>query len=171
MKKIIAFIILLFALTPDAKLFAQTNFEVPSNVNLEKKEDYTKYETDIITAADWLEETPFNEQKDKRRKVNAFVAVWVLGSPTVTITMTSTLTDFDKKNTGMMVLYMAAYSKYVLKNNYSKDVKAAKTAALKSLIKVYTSGKGISRDKKMEKLVQADTDGKLDDWINENMKE
>ncbi len=171
MKKIVFFFSLLLALLPEAKLLAQTNFEVPDNVVLEKKEDYTKYENDIITAADWLEETPFNEQKLKRRSVNSFVAVWVLGSPTVTIMISDVIMQMDKKNTGMLVLYMAAYSRYVLKNNYSKDAHAAKVSALKSIIKVYNTGKGFSKDKRIEKLVQADADGKLDDWISENMKD
>lgn len=69
-----------------------------------------------------------------------------------------------------MIIYMAGSARYVLENNYSKDMRAKQKAALKDMITVYKSGKGIKKDKKMEKLAKAGEEGKLDDWINDNLK-
>ena len=60
--------------------------------------------------------------------------------------------------------------KYVLENNYSTDMRAKHKEALHDMIKVYQSGKGIQKDKKMEKLIKADEEGKLDDWLSDNLK-
>ena len=146
------------------------DFEVPANYQLNAKEDYGKYEKDIIAAAKWLLTIPFNEQKEKRKEVASFVIKWVNGSPSVNVELNATIIDFEEKNPGMLPLYMAGSARYVLENNYSKDMRAKHKAALKGMIEVYKSGKGIKKDKKMEKLVKSDEDGKLDEWLAENLK-
>jgi hypothetical protein len=146
------------------------DFNVPGNYQFDSKEDYSKYEKDIISAAKWLVSTPLNEQQDKRKEISAFVIRWINGSPTVNVEITPTLMDFEKKNPGMMVIYMASSARYVLENNYSTDMRAKQKAALHDMISVYKSGKGIQKDKKMEKLIRSDEEGKLDDWMADNMK-
>lgn len=146
------------------------NFEVPANYQFNTKDDYSRYEKDIIDATKWLQSTPFNEQKEKRQEVSAFVIKWINGSPTVNVEINPTIMDFEEKNQGMLALYMAGSAKYVLENNYSKDMRAKHKAALKGMIAVYKSGKGIKKDKKMEKLIKSDEDGKLDEWLAENLK-
>jgi hypothetical protein len=65
---------------------------------------------------------------------------------------------------------MASSSKYVIENNHTTDVRAKQKAALHDMIKVYQSGKGIKKDKKMEALIKSDTEGNLDKWLEENLK-
>jgi len=158
--------LLIFTLTT---VFSQT-FEVPKGYQLKIASDYARYEKDIIEAAKWLKEIPLNEQTEKRKEVAAFVISWVNGSPTVNVEINPTIMDFDKKNEGMLLLYMAFSAKYVLENNYSKDMRAKHKSAIQDMISVYQSGKGIKKDKKMEKLIKSNEEGKLDDWLNENLK-
>lgn len=148
---------------------AQT-FEVPANYQLNEAADYAKYEKDMIAAAKWLLETPFNEQTVKRQEVSAFVLRWVNGSPTVNVEINETLLDFNKKNEGMLVLYMAASARFVLENNYSKDMRAKHRAAIGDMITAYKSGKGIKKDKKMDKLIKMQEEGRLDEWLDTNLK-
>ena len=152
-----------------SNLFAQS-FEVPNGYELKVKEDYAKYEKDIVEAAKWLKETPLNAEPEKRKEVSAFVVSWVNGSPTVNVEITPSIFDFENKNSGMLVIYMASSAKYVLDNNYSKDMRAKHRAALQDMIAVYKSGNGIKKDKKMEKLIKAVDDGKIDEWMENNMK-
>ena len=49
------------------------DFNVPKNYKLEKAEDYTLLEKDVLNAIDWLYKTPANEKVQKRKTVNAFV--------------------------------------------------------------------------------------------------
>lgn len=152
-----------------AKMLTAQSFDVPKNVVLKDKDDYAKYEKDMINAATWLRDTPLNEQEAKRKEVSQFVILWLTGSPTVDVELGTAVLDFEKKNTGMMVVFMAASARYSLENNYSKDKTAKNRAALLDLITVYKSGKGISKDKKMDKLVKMEAEGKMDEWIKENM--
>lgn len=146
------------------------DFEVPKGYTLKTAADYTIYEKDVINAAKWLTATPLNEQEEKRKQVSAFVISWVSGSPTVNVELNSIILDFEKKNKGMMVLFMACSAKYVLENNYSKDMRAKHRAALRDMIGVYKTGSGIKKDKKMDKLIKADEAGTIDEWLEENLK-
>lgn len=145
-------------------------FNVPNDVQLNAKEDYSKYEKDIVEVAKWLIATPLNEQSDKRKEVSAFVTTWINGSPNVNVEINPTIMDFEAKNPGMLVLYMAGSTKYVLENNYSNDMRGKHKSALHDMISVYKSGKGIQKDKKMERLIKSDDQGKLDEWLADNLK-
>lgn len=152
-----------------APLLAQ-DFNVPANYKFEEAADYDKYDADIIAAAKWLVNTPLNEQDKKRKEVTAFVVKWINGSPTVTVELNEIIIDFDTKNPGMVVIFMASSARYVLENGKVDNMREKHKAALRDLIVVYKSGKGITKDKKMEKLIKADEDGKLDEWLDENLK-
>jgi hypothetical protein len=158
-------LLLLFQTT----LYAQT-FEVPKNYELKVAADYSKYEKDVIDASKWLKATPLNEQAEKRKEVSKFIFEWVQGSPTVNVEFYGILMDFEKKNPGMLAIYMASSSKYALENNYSKNNPEKYKAALLDMIYVYKGGNGITKDKKMEKLIKSVENGKIDEWIAENFK-
>jgi hypothetical protein len=163
------FLFMLSTLLFSTCLFSQ-DFEVPVNYKLEAKEDYTPYEKDIIAAAKWLETVSFNSESDKQSEVAAFVIKWISGSPTVNVEIHPVVMDLESKNKGMLVLYMAACARYSLENNYSKDMKAQQKAAILSMINAYKTANGIKKDKKMDKLVKASDDGKLDEWLQQNFK-
>ena len=145
------------------------NFEVPADYSFKVKEDYTRYEKEVIAATDWRQATPLNEQQDKRKNVSAFHMEWINGSPTVNVEINPAIMDFEKKNAGMLILYMAGSAKYVLTNNYSKDMRAKQKFALQILMDVYKKDGSIKKDKKMDKLIKQTEEGKLDEWLEENL--
>lgn len=167
--KIKNFLFTSFLLLTGNMLYSQS-FEVPENYQLKVAADYVPYERKIIEAANWLKATAFDDQVELRKKVSAFVVTWINGSPTVNVELNSIIIDFNKKNEGMLILFMASCAKYVLENNYSKDMRAKHKAALRDMMSVYKSGTGIRKDKKMDKLIKADEEGKLDEWLEENLK-
>ena len=93
------------------------------------------------------------------------------GSPTVNVEINQAIMDMESANPGMLVIYMAGCAKYVLENNYTKEMRPKHKAALQQMISVYKSGKGIQKDKAMDALVKADSKGELDKWIDKNFKD
>ncbi len=148
--------------------FAQ-EFEIPQNVALEKKEDYIKYEKDIIAATGWLEATPLGKDDDKRKLVSAFVLQWITGSPTVSIEINTAVTKIADKNPEMLIMLMAAYTRYALQNNYETDKLKCFTAAMKSVINLYNAGGDVKKNKTIEKAISADKEDKLEGWADENI--
>lgn len=164
---IIGMIVLLFCLI-SFRTHAQ-GYNPPRGYELVTAEDYAPYEPDVIAAANWLISTPLNEQKDKRLEISAFVFKWINGSPNVFVEVFAPIMDFEKKNPGLLIVYMAGCAKYVLENNYTKDKLAIKTAGINSIVKACSSGKGINKDKKIEELLKNAEEGKLDAWIEKNI--
>lgn len=167
MKAYLLLITCLVALT-SGKVYSQV-FEVPEHYDFKVAADYKAHEKNVIDAANWLKSVPLNEQKPQRKKVSAFVLLWINGSPTVMVEITPIIMNFEDKNNGMLVLFMALSAKYVLENEYSKDMRAKHKYALREMMAVYNLGVGIKKDKRMDKLIKSDSDGKLDEWLSEIM--
>ncbi|MBS1915998.1 MAG: hypothetical protein JST87_06945 [Bacteroidetes bacterium] len=149
---------------------AQTKFEVPKNIELKAKEDYAKYEPAIVDAAKWLEETDLDKEKNKRKEVNAFVLEWISGSPTVTVDINENLAKIYGKNTQLLGVYLASYSRNFIENKNSANKFSAIRAGLISMMNVYKKGIDVSRSKELENLIKLDEENKLDDYINGNFK-
>lgn len=149
---------------------AQTNFEVPQNVEFKTKEDYIKYEPAVVGAAKWLEETDLDKETDKRKHINAFILEWVSGSPIVNLDITESLSKIYGKNNHLIAVYMAGYAGNFIQNNTSATKFSATKAGLIAMMNVYKKGIDISRSREMEKLIKMTNEGKMDGYINDNFK-
>ncbi|MBL0358661.1 MAG: hypothetical protein IPP72_18150 [Chitinophagaceae bacterium] len=158
------FLIFVVAIT----VFSQT-FEVPEGYSFKNKDDYAQYEKDVVAASKWLFATSLDEQEVKRKLVAKFVAEWLLGCPTVQAEMSQAIMDFEKKNPGMIVLYFAGCTLYVLEHDHSRDTRAKHRFALQAMMDFYKGDKGIRRDKKMKDLIKENENGRLDEWIQKNI--
>jgi hypothetical protein len=153
-----------------AQVQTQTSFEVPQNLVLNAKEDYSKYERDVINAAKWLEETDLDKKTDKRQQVNDFLAKWIAGSPTVTVSLDELVTRIVDRNPQLLFIYIASYSRSVLLNKASPNTLLAVKDGVLSVIKVYKKGIGVTRNRQLEKLAKMDQDSQVEDYILNAMK-
>jgi hypothetical protein len=142
---------------------AQT-YEVPKDYTLKAKEDYSKYEQDVINTVDWLQQTSWDDEQDKRKEANTFLIAWITGSPTVTISIGSPLLKLSKKNPDLMITFMGGYTKYVLQHKDVPNTNAANAAGLRALIAKYQMEKNHKRESAVENLIKVDQDGKLEAW-------
>lgn len=159
-----------FATINFTTLYAQLKFDVPQNVELKSKEDYSKYETTVIDAANWLEETDLNKETEKRQQVNSFVIQWVSGTPDITVDLTEQLGKIYGKNAQLLTVYMASYAKNFLENKNSATKFTATKAGLISIMNVYKKGIEITKSKEMDKLIRLTEGNKLDDYIKDKFK-
>lgn len=146
---------------------AQTKFEVPADVQLNVKEDYAKYESDIIAAANWLETNPLDRETEKRKEVSAFVLKWIMGSPTVNVSLTEQIQKLYGKNASLLVIYMGSYTRHFLENKTTATVFSGTKAGLISMMNVYKKDIDISKSKEMEKLIKLTDENKLDEYIKQ----
>lgn len=149
---------------------SQVDFEVPYNVVLEAKEDYAKYEQDVIAAAKWLEETDLDKQKPKRKDINSFVLRWITGSPTVSMDLNEGIMKIYGENVQLLGIYIASYCRHFLENKDSATKMTGTRAGIISMMNVYKKKIDISRSKEMEKVIKAYDEGKLDDYISSKIK-
>jgi hypothetical protein len=134
----------------------------------ETKEEFVASEPNVIATVDWLEDTPIDEQEDKHKMQYALLIGWLTNSPTVTITMHEFVMDYTKKNSELLVIFMGGWTKYSLQNEYSADAVQCNLAGLRSMIKVYKTGK-LKKDKKMQELVDLEEAGGLEAWVKKQV--
>jgi hypothetical protein len=146
------------------KCFGQT-YEVPKDYAFTTKDDYAKSEPQVIGAIDWLQQTPFSEQPEKRKEVNAFLIKWLTGSPAVSVEVGSGVLKFNQTNNEYLIIFMGAYAKYVIQNRPALDKNQANAAALRAIIAKYNSEPNHIKDKNIERIAKLDKEGKLDDWV------
>ncbi|GAT61871.1 hypothetical protein [Paludibacter jiangxiensis] len=162
-------LLILFCLSIN-QIKSQT-FEIPKNVVLSAKEDYAKYEKEIIACVNWLENSPLDKDVSKRKEANVFFMKWLTGSPTVSINLNADyIIKYTEKNPDLLLIFMAGWTRYSLENNYSNDQMKGYYEGFKSMISVYKRGIGIQKEKNMEKLIKIYDEGQLEDWITKNLK-
>jgi hypothetical protein len=135
------------------------------------KEEYAASEPYVINTVNWLEDTPLDQEADKRQAQSMLLVAWISNAPEVTIVMEEKMMPFLKKgNEVLMVIFMGGWTKYCLQNNYSKDAVQCNLAGIRSVIKVYKKGVGLKKSKEVEKLIALDDKGELEQWVKDNLK-
>jgi hypothetical protein len=129
------------------------------------KEEFIASEPRVINTVNYLETTPIDKQGDAWRIQATLLVAWLTKSPEVTIDINSNIVSFAQKNPELMMVFMGGWARYILQNNYSKDVIQGNLAGIKSAIKVYKLGNGLKRDKEMDRLVKLDDSGGLEAWV------
>ena len=165
MKK--TFSILIFSFLA-LNLVAQ-EFEVPKNYILKQKEDFSKYENEVLKGIDWLIQTPLNAQPEKRKEINTFVMTWLTGSPNVTIDIKPEIVSFIEPNADLIMIFMCGWTKYSLETkDYSNRIKESQKG-VEAVIEFYIKNKeNLKKDKNVEKYIKLKEEGKLEDYISKN---
>jgi len=134
------------------------------------KEEYTASEPNVINTVNWLEDTPLDQDADKRQAQTTLLVGWLTNAPQVSVTIDAKMMPFVTKGTEvLMVMFMGGWTKYCLQNNYSKDRVQCNLAGIRSAIKVYKKG-GLKKNKDMQKLITLDDKGELEQWVKDTLK-
>jgi hypothetical protein len=168
MKHLITTLLLLICFFA-SPVFSQSNFEVPAGYELKAKEDYARYESAIVEAAKWLEETDLDKEKAKRQEVNTFLIQWISGSPDVSIEIHPAVADLYGKNEQLLAVYMAGAARYQIENKGSADRMKGIKAGIVSMSTVYKKGIAVKKVKELDKLLKF-SDTELDAYIAEKIK-
>jgi hypothetical protein len=133
------------------------------------KEEFVATEKKVIATIEWLEATPFDKEEDKRAIQKSLLVAWITNSPTVTLEINADILTFTKKNPDLLLTFMGGWTKFSLQNNYSNDNLQGSLAGIKSAIKVYKNLL-LKKDKEMEKLIELENKGELENWIKEKIR-
>jgi len=149
--------------------FAQVRVDSPWVVQLKTKEDYKKYEPEVVEAAKWLEQTDLDKETDKRRQINTFVLQWLSGTPDVVIAIGEDLQKLLDDNAPLLTIYLASYARHIIENKGSFTKFTATKAGLTAVLNVYKKGIGIHKTRGLTQLAKMSESG-LDNYITENMQ-
>ena len=156
--------IMLLLLFAGLKANAQ-EYAVPAHYVLKTKDDYARYEPDIIKTADWIQNTAWSAQPEKMEAATQFFLKWIKGTPAVSIKLTEAVMSLSDKNPQLGFVYMAQYSKYALLHKTDFDVTNANVEAIRAVIAKYHAEPSYKKDDDIEELIVLDKKGELNDWI------
>ncbi len=163
-------LVLFFVMT--SNLLSAQEFQVPQNITLNNDQDYKKYETNVVNAVTWLENTPVNQQSAKRKQVNGFLLQWITGAPDITIDLGEFQTGLTKDNPDLLIAYLGGWTKYAIENPSEKSNKLmGNLAGVKCVLKIYSEnvGKGITKSRQLEKLLKMD-ESELQAYVQKEVK-
>jgi len=165
MKKISITLILI---TISFGLYSQ-DFQVPKNYKFETVDDYAPYEKDVTNCANWLMETPLNEQAEKRKEANAFLLQWLSGSPDVHIEIKAEIVTFMSTSPDLLMIFLGGWAIYSLESKDFDNKVAGNLAGIESVIEFYTKNRTVmKKDKNVEKFIKMKNKGTLKEYIEKN---
>ncbi|MBC7934857.1 MAG: hypothetical protein H7Y86_05810 [Rhizobacter sp.] len=133
------------------------------------KQEFIDSEKKLLATIDWLENTPLDQDESKHKSQYAILIAWLTNSPTVTIAVNSNILTFTKKNSELLIFFMAGWTKYCLENNYSTDTVKGNLAGVQTAIKIYKKAVGLKKDKEMQRLVEIEDKGELEQWVKDRL--
>lgn len=141
-------------------------YVVPENVKFENKTDYATYEPQVKETIDWLLGTSLGKEPNKRTEANAFLMMWLTGTPDVSININTDLLPFVKKSPELLMPFVAGCVKYSLDNDYSKDDIQINKAGIETIVAFYRNNRGyLKKDGDIEKYEKLIEKGKLEEDI------
>lgn len=159
MKKLL---VIVFAMFATVSSFAQT---LPPLYRYDLKTEEGCEEADAIAlqVADYLFETPFITDDENRLRAASFLNRWLDGTPTYTFMIDEDVTanfDGDPELTDM---YMAALTRFQLRNPDVKDEDKISVEAMKQVLDYANKDENmVLLTKRLEKLIAANQQGKLE---------
>ncbi len=167
MKKILTFIIAVsgFSLTAIAQ-----KYDVPMHYELTTDADFATYEPQVISTADWLQQTGWKDKREKRQAARLFILAWVQGSTTVKVSINKAVNELSDQNPELLFTYTSQYAKFALEHKSDFDKNTANLVALRAMLTKYKMEETRKKDDDVEKLIEINKDGNLASWIATDFK-
>ncbi len=140
-------------------------FSTPQTYAFKTKEDFARYEPQIIEFTKYIEIAPVNDDSDKRKEANAFFMRWLTGAPNVSVEVQPYVMDLTKENKSFLLIFMGGWTRYALEHPGKADKLQCHLAGVQSILTAYKGGKGVEDDDAVSNLVDLEKSGKLSDWV------
>lgn len=161
------FLLSIFLLFSTLYLQAQ-DLIAAKDIQLKSEQDFKNFEGEVLKYVDWLATHSLNDPQ--RADVNAALLTWISDTPTLTISLSSYIMDYTKKNPDFLMLFMAGWSKFVIHHPDAKaDALKCNLAGIQAILDFYPKGKdyGIRKDKRIVKLLKVQSNNQLEKYIKE----
>jgi hypothetical protein len=113
-----------------------------------------------------LTNTPVQTQPEKRKEANAFVIVWLTGSPNVSVEIDSEIVNFMDQNPELLMIFMCGWTKYSLETKDYKNKISGNQKGIEAVIDFYTRNReNLKKDKNVEKYIKMKDKGTLVEYI------
>lgn len=146
--------------------------ELPNlkHIKLTKKAHYKEIEPIVLKVTDYLFATPVNHKNALRKEAGQFLIRWMNGTPFDTFVLEERATNFFNTDTELMLMYMAALTKFTLENKSINNQKEKIFGAMQLVLPYLDK----QENKKtwsaaLWQLVDSYKTGKLDNFLKQDV--
>ena len=166
MKKKLLFFLLFFAGVQCLRAQELPNLK---HVKLNKKVHFKETEQLILKVVTYLFETPISKKNKSRAEAGQFLLNWMNGTPDFTFYLEDKETSFFNTDSDLILMYMAALTKFTLENRTIKDQQSIILGTMRIVLPYLNQ----QEDKKswsalLWQLNDANQKGKLLDFLDKN---
>lgn len=161
MRKIIFAFLFLLSLN----VFAQ---ELPNlkHIKLNKKISYKQAEPTVIKVVDYLFQTPIDRKNKSRNNAGQFLVDWMNGTPDYVFYMEERETSFFNTSSDLLLMYMAALTKFSLEHPSVKEKQEQALGAMNLVLPyLYQQSEKKTWTKELWQLYDAHKNGKLEPYL------
>ena len=138
--------------------FAQT-FKA---LEFKSKEDYARYETEIMDMSDYLLKTAVDDQSDDTKIAFQNVFKWMQGTPDHGFQLDESITNITKHNAELLVPLLASMTSYVLHLKEKTDASDVKLNSFGLFLTYCENDKhAVKMNKELKKALAAKEKGEL----------
>lgn len=145
-------------------------YDVPMHYVLQTDADFEMYEPQVISTADWLQQTGWKDKREKRQAARLFILAWVQGSHNVKVVVNKSVDALCDKNPELMFTYTSQFAKFALQHKTDFDRNTANLVALRAMIAKYNVEPSHQTDPDVEKIIEINKEGNLASWIATDFK-
>lgn len=148
-------------------LTAQIGPNIPDDIVLQTEKDYDGYEGLAKKSLAWLINTPLDEHVDKRNEVNAFVMLWLSGSPKITLDIDSKATPFIREDETLIFPFIHGMALYQLGHPECTDRAKLHAEGLKTVNKANKQSSCVKNTKTLKAISKAVRKDKVEELAEE----
>jgi hypothetical protein len=157
-------------------LFAQQAPKFPYPYEPKKDADFEKVQNQAVSCMKWYLNTPIKQYRETFEYMHRFLMIWTAGINTIPLALDSKVAAplLEEKNKAKTQYYIVAYLSgmllYQLDHRTNEDKAASQLEGLRAVIKFYQLNSDmLENSKAINKYIELDSSGKLDNWVNENL--
>jgi len=167
MKKIMLFSVFLLLLTSASPAQELPNLK---HIKLNKKAHYKEVEPTVLKVTEYLFATPVNHKNTSRKEAGQFLLRWMNDTPFDTFVLDEKATNFFNTDTELMLMYMAALTKFTLENKLITNQKGKVFGALQLVLPYLDKQENKkSWSKELWQLVDSYKNGKLESFLKQEV--
>jgi hypothetical protein len=149
---------------------AQIGPNIPDDLVLQTDKDYEDHLGLARKSLAWLINTPLDEHLDKRNEVNAFVMLWLSGSPTITVEIDSKATPFIHDDETLIFPFIHGMALYQLGHPACDNKAKLHAEGLRVVNKANKQSKCVKSTKTLKAISKAAKRNNLaqlaEDWLS-----
>ncbi len=146
--------------------------ELPNlkHIKLTKKAHYKEIEPVVLKVTDYLFSTPVNHKNSSRKEAGQFLIRWMNDTPFDTFLLEEKETNFFNTDTELMLMYMAALTKFTLENKSITNQKEKILGAMQLVLPYLDKQENKkSWSKELWQLVDSYKTGKLENFLKQDV--